>query len=60
MGGCNSLEHIYEWLWVDVAVLNTFAVMCAFLEYFLGWVWVGVTVENTFMGGCTFLKDIYG
>ena len=38
-------------LWVGVAVLNTFARMCAFLEYFHGWVGVGVTVENTFMGG---------
>ena len=43
-----------------MAVLNTFAGMCAFLEYFHGWVWVGVTVENTFMGGCTFLEYSYG
>ena len=41
-----------------MAVLNTFAGMCAFLEYFQGWVWVGVTVENTFMGGCTFLEYV--
>ena len=45
---------------MDVAVLNTFASMCAFLEYFHGWEWVGVALVNTFMSGCTFFEYIYG
>ena len=46
---------IYEWLSVDVAVLNTFADMCTFLEYFHLWLgvtecgWVGKMVQPIYI-----------
>ena len=32
LGGCASLEHIYEWVWL--------------LEHFYGWVWLGATYSG--------------